>query len=64
MDKQVRERLDEAESARTGLVQAVGSLGGAAGNLAEETGNTIKRWAPVAAGVAGAAVLIGILRRR
>lgn len=64
MDKQVKERLAEAESARTGLVQAVGSLGGAAGTLAEETGNTIKRWAPIAAGVAGAAILVGILRRR
>lgn len=64
MDKEVQDRLAEAESARTGLAQAVGSLGGAAGSLAEETGNTVKRWAPVVAGVAGAAILVKLIRRR
>jgi hypothetical protein len=54
---------EEARLARENLVQTVGELGDTVQLAKAETVSTAKKYAPIAAGVLGALVLVKILRR-
>jgi hypothetical protein len=54
---------EEARLARENLVQTVGELGDTVQLAKAETVTTAKKYAPIAAGVLGALVLVKILRR-
>jgi hypothetical protein len=53
----------EAEAAQAGFVQAVGSLGSAAGSAKAEATGTARRFAPIAIAAAGALMAVSMLRR-
>jgi hypothetical protein len=53
----------EARMARENLVQTVGELGDTVQLAKAETVTTAKKYAPIAAGVVGALVLVKLLRR-
>ncbi len=53
----------EAEAAQAGFVQAVGSLGSAAGSAKAEATGTARRFAPIAIAAAGALMAVSVLRK-
>jgi hypothetical protein len=57
------ELREEARLARENLVSTVGELGDTVQMAKAETLSTAKKYAPIAAGVLGALVLVKVLRR-
>lgn len=62
--KELASARAEAEAAQADLKSAVKNLGGAAGSVRGEATATAKRFAPVAIGIAGAIMVVSLLRRR
>ncbi len=62
-NKAVAAARAEAEAAQAGFVSAVGNFGRAAGSAKSEMSASAKRFAPIAIGMAGALVVVGILRK-
>jgi|GEM_PF-1616461 len=62
-NKAVAAARAEAEAAQAGFVSAVGNFGRAAGSAKTQATASAKRFAPIAIGMAGALVVVGILRK-
>ncbi len=62
-NKAVAAARAEAEAAQAGFISAVGNFGRAAGSAKTQATASAKRFAPIAVGMAGALIVVGILRK-